>query len=63
MSFIKEDFELQLNKQLIFDSVSVQPERPLHFCPPHLLSGAQVRGSEGVTQTTSAEHSCLTFST
>lgn len=25
MSFIKEDFELQLNKQLVLDSVSIQP--------------------------------------
>lgn len=27
VSFIKEDFELQLNKQLLFDSVSIQPDR------------------------------------
>lgn len=25
MNFIKEDFELQLNKQLVFDSVSIWP--------------------------------------
>lgn len=27
VSFIKEDFELQLNKPLILDSVSLQPTR------------------------------------
>lgn len=41
VSFIKEDFELQLNKQLVLDSVSIRPGR----C--HLVVLSLVLGTSG----------------
>lgn len=47
MSFIKEDFELQVNKQLLFDSVSIWPEgRHLYFYPSFRNPRPELQASE-----------------